>query len=167
MENKILNKTSLTGRKVLYANLLKNKFISWMYAILTLIFLGIAAYEMAKDPELYKGQIIVHITFAFVSIIFAIVIPTFSAWSWKRRAKKNYGKTNMDVEYQFTDINLKLIYDGKVIDKFDYRNIYKTIKRKDLFVIVGSSKLFIVDINGFNKPNALEKVEGYIKRFNN
>lgn len=164
MENKILNKTSLTGRKVLYANLLKNKFITWMYVILTVIFLGLAAYQLAVNTA-NSPQFVVHITFAFVSLVFAFVIPAFSAFSWRSRAKKNYGTTNMDVEYQFNDISLRLIYDGKVIDKFDYHDIYKTIKKKDLFLIVGSSKLFIIDINGFNKANALEKVEGYIKRF--
>ena len=165
MENKIINKTSLSAGKVLKANLLKNKFITWMYIILAIIFTILAGYEFAKDADANMPQFTVHMTFAFVSLVLAFIIPAFSAFSWKRRYKKNYGTSIMDVEYQFTDINLRLVYNGQVIEKYDYHDIYKTIKHKDMFVIVGGSKLFVVDINGFNKANALEKVEGYIKRF--
>ena len=165
MENRITNTTHLNAKKVLSANFLKNKFITICYAVLTVIFLCLAAYDMFKAGEGYLAEVTVHVSFAFISIVFAVVIPLFSSYSWARKAKREFGSSTVQVDYQFTDINLRLTYDGKTIDKFDYRNIYKTITKKNMFVIIGDRKLFIIDIDGFKKANDLEKIEAYIKRF--
>ena len=165
MENRITNTTNLNAKKVLGANFLKNKFITICYVVLTVVFLSLAAYDMFKAGENFMVEVTVHVAFAFISVVFAVIIPLFSSYSWARKAKREFGSSNVQVEYQFTDINLRLLYDGKVIDKYDYRNIYKTIKKKNMFAIIGDRKLFIIDIDGFKKSNDLEKVEAYIKRF--
>ena len=165
MENRITNKTSLNAKKVLVANLLKNKFITIMYIILALVFLAMSVYEAHSDVVGMKSQIVLHASFFFISIFFAFAIPMYRCHIWKRDAKRNYGSSTIDVEYQFTDINFKLMYKGETIDKFEYRNIYNVIQRKNLMVIVGSNKLFIIDIDGFKKDTEFARIQGYIKRF--
>ena len=160
-----MNKTTLNAKKVLIANLLKNKFITILYVILAFIFLGISIYETASDALELKSQIAVHIAFFLISMIFAFAIPLYRTYTWKKEAKRNYGSTTVDVDYQFTDINFRMYHNDKVIEKYDYHNIYNVIKRKNLMIIVGSSKLFVVDIDGFKNEAQLARVEEYIKRF--
>lgn len=165
MENRIINHTRLNAGKVFRAEMLRNKLIASLYALVFLFFMVLVVYESLQGDPALQAQILSHLLLAFISLIFIFIFPLIAVFSWLRKAKKIYGTNDVELEYRFSDVALRSGYQGTQTTKFEFFNILKYVESKKLLVLITKDGAIAIDKDGFKNQNEYKRVLEYLKRF--
>ena len=164
MDAKITSKVTLDFKLILRAQFLKNRFISIFYSVLFVLFALMSLYiALNSDPSIQ--ELIIDVALVLLCAAVAWGYPFLSALIWRIKTKKKYGVDQLEVEYQFYDLSLKITnLTNKTSTKLDYRAISRINKSKHLLILNYSPKIYVVIDKDQMTAKEIDRLNDYLKR---